>query len=130
MYYMKNHKKKLESDLIDYATSTCIVGSECITTFTRVKHKLREHLKGRQPVEMEFMKWAQEGIIGHFRKERQVELRVHLKKSIQKRICKEWTVTLPSKNIAQDFDGFCKQYKVPIKLKKNGAIDVKVFVTP
>lgn len=26
LYYMKNRKKMFESDLIDYATSTCIVG--------------------------------------------------------------------------------------------------------
>ena len=130
LYYMKNRKKKLESDLIDWATSTCIVGSECITTFNRVKHKSREHLKGRQPIEKEFMKWAQDGIIGHFRQERKVKLKVHLKKSIQMRTCQEWTISIPSKIISADFEGFCKQYKVPIKLKKNGAIDVKILVTP
>ena len=26
LYYMKNRKKRFESDLIDYATTTCIVG--------------------------------------------------------------------------------------------------------
>ena len=130
LFYLKNRKKKLESDLIDYATSTCIVGSECVTTFNRVKHKSRDHLKGRQPIEKEFIKWAQDGIIGHFRKERQVKLKVHLKKSIKMRTCQEWTITIPSKIISEDFEGFCKQYNVPIKIKENGAIDIKVLVTP
>ena len=35
-----------------------------------------------------------------------------------------------SEIIAPDFEGFCKQYKAPLKLKKNEAIEVKALVTP
>ena len=73
-----------------------ISGSECITTFIRVKHKERPHLKGKQPIEKEFFKWAQDGVVGNFRSETQRRLRVHLKKSIKSRKCKQWTLTLPS----------------------------------
>ena len=117
LYYMKNLKmKKLTDegklDLVDYATNTFIVGSKCINTFYTVKNHHKKFWNLAKPLEKEFMRWAQDGVVGNIRQKRG----------------KEWKITFESRFLVQDFKAFQKEYKAKIRHKINDAIDLIVKV--
>ena len=109
LYYIKNKKlRENEDDFVEYATTTLIIGklkqfhektskswkivilgSECIRHWYLTKHKARKDKnKTAKPIESEFMKFLEKGVIGNFRRElKNREPKKHL-----------WIITISSGN--------------------------------
>ena len=89
LFYLRNLKKE---DLIDRATSTVIVGSECINTFNKAKNASSKLWKGKLAIENEFVKWSQKGICGQFETKRKAGKLFEL-----------WTISFTSSKLLSPF---------------------------
>ena len=74
--------------------------------------------KTKKPIEFEFKKFLENGIIGNFRKEIKTE----------SKYTKNWLITISSPILFKNFDAVKKYYNLKIDKKQNNAIDVTVVV--
>ena len=88
--YIRNIKKE---DPIESATSTIIVGSECINTFHEAKKLTRDFWKGKKAIESDFVRWSQNGVAGHFKTKRKAGKAGKLEL---------WTISFASSKLSTD----------------------------
>ena len=131
LFFIKNKLWK-EIDIIEYATKTIIIGSECINHWYKKKNLVRGY-KNVKPIESEFMKWLKNGIVGHIRQSEILNIgRCPPEANANTNSKREMvlTIALTSKVIFKDFNVAREVYDLKIKKIKNNAITVKVIVPP
>jgi len=125
LYYMKNKKKINE----EYALSTFIVGSSCINTFYKSRKEKNKIYKGHNPIEFTFMQWSQKGIIGNFRKQIKIPVKISKNGKVKEFQRNAWVITVSNKAVFEDFDALEKEYSTSIQPKVNNAIEITVIVS-
>ena len=131
LFFIKN-KLWREINIIEYATKTIIIGSECINHWYKKKNLVRGY-KNVKPIESEFMKWLKNGIVGHIRQSEILNIgRCPPEANVNTNSKREMvlTIALTSKVIFKDFNVAREVYDLKIKKIKNNAITVKVIVPP
>jgi len=125
LYYMKNKKKINE----EYALSTFIVGSSCINTFYKSRKEKNKIYKGHNPIEFTFMQWSQKGIIGNFRKQIKIPVKISKNGKVKEFQRNAWVITVSNKAVFEDFEALEKEYSTSIQPKVNNAIEITVIVS-
>jgi hypothetical protein len=81
----------------------------CITQFYKAKHETMTSeglLKGKKAVELEFMKWAKKGVIGHFREKCRKKVKLPAKNGIgtETKIVNAWKISIKSSKIQFEYN--------------------------